>query len=317
MNVLIICPPYKPIPAVEGGAIENLVDDYLKYNSKRNTFQVTIYSIYSENVKNEIIEDYQNTIFRYIKKNTIKYKINRLLTGIRKRVYPKAQIPMPYGLCVVSDLKKKKELEKYDLVIIENQIESLIYYGNIFKGRIVEHIHNDYINVNTKDAWNVVKSCKEFWCVSNFIANQIKGINNDARTKVLYNGVDYNKFNVRIDNKEKENIYNKIGFNKDNYIVLYVGRLMPEKGVLQLVKAFNNIKKKDDNLKLLIVGDKKSNSVSIQNYYNLLLKEKEKNEDSIYIYGNANIEELRILYSISSAQVVPSIWEEAFRTHCC
>ena len=87
---------------------------------------------------------------------------------------------------------------------------------------------------------------------------------------------------------------------------------MPEKGVLELIQSFNKIKTKNDNLKLLIVGKKKNNKKEINNYYDKMLNEKMKNDDSIYFYGNANHNELKIIYNIANLQVIPTLCEEAF-----
>ena len=311
MNILIICPQFKPVPAVMGGAIETLVDEYLKYNSRRKKYQITVYSVPSNNCEEEN-NKYTNTVFRYINKNTKRYKFYKIIIALLRRFFYKKQIPTAYSLCVVRNLKKNKELGKYDLVIIENQVESLMFYRKFLKSKLVEHLHNDYINVHTKCAKKITNSCDEFWCVSNFISNQIKYVNVNSKTKILYNGVDSEKFNSKISENSKRDMYNKLGFDEEDYIILYVGRIMPEKGVLQLMKAYNNIKEKNDKLKLLIVGSKLNNSLEIQNYYKLLLNEKYKNNDSIILYGEARFEELKALYSISNLQVVPSMVEEAF-----
>ena len=52
---------------------------------------------------------------------------------------------------------------------------------------------------------------------------------------------------------------------------------MPEKGVLELLKSFNKIKSEKDNMKLLIVGNKKNNKKEINEYYDRMLSEKSKN----------------------------------------
>lgn len=313
MKVLIIGAPFLPLPAVEGGAIENLVDDYLKFNSKNKKFHITVYSPYSKKITAKILNKYNNTCFRYIKKKTLSYKYNRIKQAILRRFLKNKQVHTAYCNLVLKDLKSKNELDKYDIIIIENQVESLTRYSKKIQGKIINHLHNDYLNIQTKDAKRIVKACDEFWGVSKFIVDQVKNIDCNAKAFVLYNGVDLNKFDTsNISNDEKEKIYKKIGFKKDDYIILYSGRIMPEKGVLELIKAFNTAKKNNSNLKLVIVGSKKSNSKEINNYFDEIKKEQFKNQDSICIYGKACIEELRTLYSIANLQVVPSIWEEAF-----
>ena len=67
--------------------------------------------------------------------------------------------------------------------------------------------------------------------------------------KLLYNGIDTEKFNVNIDiEKERK----KFNIKKEDRVFLYTGRIVKEKGIKELVLAFNKIKNK--NYKLIIVG---------------------------------------------------------------
>lgn len=311
MKILLIAPPFLPVPAIRGGAIETLIDNFLKYNSKKGNLKITVYTPYVKELDNINLSNYNNTEFRCVKKDTIIYQMFRIKKFILKLLKFK-QIPSSYSMYINHDLKNKKEFKEYDLVIVENQIESLINYKKNIKSKIVEHLHNDYLNINTKYANSIVKTCDEFWGVSNFISKQIKKIDCNTKTRVLYNGVDLKKYSSHISNIEKEKILKKIGFSNNDYIIIYVGRIMPEKGVLQLIEAFNSIKISKKNLKLVIVGAKMNDSKKIQDYYQLITNEKEKNSNNICLYGKADFEELKVLYSISSLQVVPSIWEEAF-----
>ena len=112
--------------------------------------------------------------------------------------------------------------------------------------------------------------------------------------------------------KEKKIFYSKIGFSENDIIFLYVGRIYQDKGVLELIKSFNKIKTQKDNIKLLIVGQKRNNSRENNIYYDKILYEKQKNNNSIFLYGNATSDELRVLYNISNIQIIPTLCEEAF-----
>src|SRR5699024_5287669 len=72
---------------------------------------------------------------------------------------------------------------------------------------------------------------------------------------VIGNGVDVEmKFNPdNILEKEKEKYRSEFGFSKDDVIVTFIGRLVEEKGIFDLLEAFQKIEK--DNVKLLVIGD--------------------------------------------------------------
>lgn len=84
---------------------------------------------------------------------------------------------------------------------------------------------------------------------------------------------------------------------KDNYI-LYLGRIVPEKGIGYLIDAFKNIK---TNKKLVIAGG----SSDTESYMNML-KEKAKGDDRIIFTGFVQGRMLGELYSNAYIYTLPS-----------
>lgn len=50
MRIAILTSGILPVPAVQGGAVENLIDFYLEYNDRHCLHDITIYSVYHPNV---------------------------------------------------------------------------------------------------------------------------------------------------------------------------------------------------------------------------------------------------------------------------
>lgn len=92
--------------------------------------------------------------------------------------------------------------------------------------------------------------------------------------------------------------------NEDKYI-LFVGRLVPEKGILTLIKAFQNIAIKFPNEHLWIVGD----GVQKEELENFT---KNNNIANVSFLGNKNREELQEIYLNSKFSVVPSEYLESY-----
>ena len=72
------------------------------------------------------------------------------------------------------------------------------------------------------------------------------------------NGVDvWGKFNpINIEKNKINKIYKEFNLNKNDKIVTFIGRLVKEKGLIDLLEAFNNIIFNDmKRIKLLIVGE--------------------------------------------------------------
>lgn len=74
----------------------------------------------------------------------------------------------------------------------------------------------------------------------------------DVTVEPLSNGVDLSKFGPK---KAPQRIYRKYHLPKDRPIVLYVGRVDPEKSISQVVTAFAEVLEEVPNALLVVVGD--------------------------------------------------------------
>jgi glycosyltransferase involved in cell wall biosynthesis len=75
------------------------------------------------------------------------------------------------------------------------------------------------------------------------------------KIRVCYHGVDAEFFNPdRADAKRLAELKEKYGFASDDIIVLFMGRLEPVKGVVQLFSAIAQVQAKHPRIKLLAVG---------------------------------------------------------------
>jgi glycosyltransferase involved in cell wall biosynthesis len=97
----------------------------------------------------------------------------------------------------------------------------------------------------------------------------------------------------------------KLNSNLEGNYILFVGRLVPEKGVLTLLKAFQNISKQFSNEQLWIVGE--GNQLEeLQNFT------KCNNLKNVSFLGNKSREELQEFYTNSKFSIVPSECIEAY-----
>jgi glycosyltransferase involved in cell wall biosynthesis len=87
-------------------------------------------------------------------------------------------------------------------------------------------------------------------------------------TLAVTNGVELEKFNKVVSENEKIKIRKEIGAEKDDFILVFTGRIAEEKNLSFLIKAFKKIKQKIPNSKLLLVG-----SGSGEKEYKKLIKE--------------------------------------------
>ena len=130
------------------------------------------------------------------------------------------------------------------------------------------------------------------------------------KVAVVPGGVDLEKWQPLDKAKSRETL--KIA--KDNFVLLYVGRLEWRKGIGTLISAANLLKKIVSNLKIIIVGGKifgwQKNLEDFKEYKRLDEKaEKEKVKDMVKFAGRIPNTRLPVFYSAADALVIPSYYE--------
>jgi len=69
------------------------------------------------------------------------------------------------------------------------------------------------------------------------------------------NGIDTSHFNpANYTQEQNQNLRKQLGIQEKDFVFIFVGRLVGDKGINELVKAFSNSKLKIQNSKLLLVG---------------------------------------------------------------
>ncbi|RZL44297.1 MAG: glycosyltransferase family 1 protein [Pedobacter sp.] len=69
------------------------------------------------------------------------------------------------------------------------------------------------------------------------------------------NGIDTTFFNSDlIDSEQKSSLRKSLSIQEDDFVFIFVGRLVSDKGITELVNAFEAISKENNQIKLLLVG---------------------------------------------------------------
>lgn len=144
-----------------------------------------------------------------------------------------------------------------------------------------------YIKFGEKCA---VKYSDEIIVLSKNVQEYFKD-NYNRDTVFISNGVNEHKIIEAVIIKEKYRL------NKDEY-VLFLGRIVPEKGIHYLIEAFNNI---ETSKKLVIAGGPSDTGT-----YYFDLKEKTKKNKKIIFTGFVQGKELEELYSNAYIYCLPS-----------
>ena len=303
-RIAIVTPCILPVPATLGGAVEELITTIISDNETEKDFLIDLYSISDENAKTgSLISTYViNIDYKVPLKIADKFldKAHRTFAGNEGyRLYDK-EIAKAFEQRL-SDLK-----EPYYAVIIENQVsiarEIIKKCQGKYEFPLYFHMHNDVdIYRSPKGLQELTKAGVQFIAVSEYIKSSILKYSKDAYVHVLYNGTGITETQTGSATKDPE----KIRF-------LYAGRVIPEKGVLELVKAFEKLLSLTGNNKTSVTLDIYGFSDKPTKYENKVLEEAGKHKGSITCNKRIATSEMNSKYSEYDVVVMPTMNEEPF-----
>ncbi|MDD3062872.1 MAG: glycosyltransferase family 4 protein [Massilibacteroides sp.] len=310
MKIAILTSGLLPVPAINGGAVENLIDLYLEYNEQKKEHHISIYSVINEKKNICFINHKTNNNYIFFKTYHLGYKIRRKIFNFlyKKTFYYPTHIE--YFLHrVLKQIKK----QRFDIILLENRPG---YAEKVSltcpKARIILHLHNDLLGPDTLNATKIKQHISSVITVSHYIKDRVDTIPPLGKTNVCYNGIDLKKFyNQPID----PNIRKNLGLKPSDFVVVFTGRLIKEKGVEELLLGFNQIQQK--NIKLLIIGNNfYGNNTDKTTYIKKLQNIAEQNKNRIVFTGHKPYTDIPKLLKSADISVIPSIWEEPFALTC-
>ncbi len=315
-KIAIITSGFLPVPASKGGAVENIVVNLLNENEKNNKMEFNIISIFDDISYNES-KKYSKSKFNFIKVNFLVKFLDKITFLIAKKILKKENsqsyryiFQRLYYLNKCSKILKKNDFDK---VILENhptQYLALKWRKNYLKysGRYYYHCHNEF--PGTYGCSEIIKSTKKIICVSNFIANSIANLMNMPSDKfiVLRNCIDVKRFSNELNFDEKRKLKEKYGIKDNEKILLFTGRITPEKGVKELVESLKNVS--NQNYKLLILGSALNELKTKTKYQEEIENIVQTISSKVIFTGFIKYEEINKFYSIANIAVLPSIWDD-------
>lgn len=305
MKLAIFIPGIVPVPAVHGGAIEKLTESLINQNEKIKTFDIDLYTLDCPELQE----------FNYKKTKLIKINKSKKDIFVDKfinKFYSIFNIEKKHSSYANKAVKLFKN-KNYDYVLIEN---NMYVYKQVYKicenrpnVKFVFHLHNDIDNIDKpKNLCRYIsKTAYKVIACSDFIKARFEQVTQCKNVYTLYNVLDFDKVSFNVDDIKK--IKETYNLKSDEKIFGFIGRLSPEKGVLELIKAFKMI----DNMKakLLIVGEELGDS-----YFNSYLKKIKKElgdiKDRVIFAGKIPYNEVFNYINLVDYIVVPTICEEAF-----
>jgi glycosyltransferase involved in cell wall biosynthesis len=346
MKIAFVAQPFDVIPSDGSMAIwineisKRIVSEYeiVVFSKKRKFFDNSSKQNGIKHVRTSTLIDDQIVIIPRIQ--TALFKLfNIKIDFLRKLFFKFYYFRSYYYFFYITAISLKIKREKPDIVVFFNfsQFVPIVKFFNQ-KIKTVLIMQCDWlIELESTEVNRRLKNTDAILGCSNYIVQGIQRKFPQYQTNcyTLYNGSSQALFNP---NKNStialaQEEYKKLGL-EDKKVILFVGRITPEKGVDVLIKAMKLVLKLEQNCILLIIGSLGLNPPSpiwLNNncdskldqfeylksnykiYENYLKNLSFGLEDKIKFLGSkSHYEELATYYSLCDIFVHPSVWNEPF-----
>lgn len=306
MEIAVLTCGMLPIPAVQGGAVENLIDFYLEYNNKKRLHDITVFSPLNAEAETHSALSSDVNHYTFIDTTSMKARIGR-------RIFKFTHSPSDYYNYFIEYYFEKvyRQLKRvdYDYIILENCPGYAYKLSQRGYNNLILHLHNELLHSNSKYHDIIFNSLVKVLTVSDFIKKRVSTIQPSEKIQTVYNGIDIHHFSAR---ESSEVNRQTIGFSETDFVIVYNGRINKDKGVSELIDAMLQLEK-FPTIKLMILGSSFFNDSTGEDVFINNLKNKaEAIKDRIVFTGFIPYRQVPAYLHIADIAVLPSMWEEPF-----
>lgn len=307
MKIAILTSGILPVPAVKGGAVENLTDIYLEYNDKLQLHDITVYSIDDETVKHHPALQSKVNHYYFI-------EVNSKLAKIRKRFYHwfhKNEEYYHYSIeYFLHQAIKHIRRQQYDVIILENRPAYALKLKDATSAKIVYHLHNEKLDTSIPRYQEIYDAATCILTVSNYIKSRVITINpHDIKTQTVYNGIDLSAFCPKHDKNRK-----LMGLCDNDFVLVFSGRMNSDKGIMELISSMGQLKD-CPQIKLMVIGSSFFGNDTNDSPFIKHLKDKTiPLQDRISFTGFIPYSRMPDYLQMADVAVIPSVWDDPFPT---
>ena len=299
-RILLVPPPELPGPAVQGGAVETLVTHLIRENERRGCLDLLCASI-PDPAAAEQAKALRHTRMLYVARPR----------GAR-RYWPLVFIERCFGIAAPYDpwyqkvqLSLALELPPPDLIVAEGgNLTQCSAISRMFgRGRCLAHLHGQTACSHTMDdIYGGVLALSEF-----IRDDYLKTSSLDRQhAYILHNCIDTARFTPGAPDAA---LRASLGFAPEDFVVLFCGRLEPDKGIHKLLEAMAAVD--DARCKLLIVGSPFFGRTQSSPFLRKLEQQAHALGDRVRFTGYVPNENLPDYYRLADLVCVPTLVEEA------
>lgn len=299
-RVLLVPPPVLPVPAVQGGAVETLLTHLIRENEKQGQLDLLCASV-TDDAARRAAEGWQHTKMLYI---------NR--PGGHRRYWPMVFLERCAGIAAPYDpwyqkvqLSLALELPPPDLIVAEGgNLTQCSAISRMFgRKRCLAHLHGQTTCTPVMDdIYGGVLALSDF-IRENYLQSSTL---DPQRAYILHNCIDTARF---CPGPASKTLRAQLGFTDEDFVVLYCGRLDPDKGIHKLMEAIAALH--EPHIKLLIVGSPFFARTQQSAFQRKLEQQAKSLGNRVQFTGYIPNEDLPDYYRLADLCCVPTLVEEA------
>lgn len=316
-RIIIVNNGTLPLPAVKGGAVETLIDLLIEENEKFGLCHFDVYSIYNKDAIKKS-EQYSNSSFHFVKIDGEWIKIKRFIRRVLNALYNRTigyYHSFPFHRQIVLDVRKSPY--EYSAILLEGSRLDAYYLKKETGLPIIQRIHNVPPRPLAKFDRQSASATDLYLGISQFICNVLKCEEGKfcKNIELLYNSIPFYKFQKPMLDSEKSSLRSELGFDRDDFIIMFSGRLREFKGVKELLLAIEKCKSYP-SIKLLIVGSHIFSGNEKTPFISSLESIIQRLSGKVHFTGYVNYDDMYRYYHIANICCFPSTWEEPFALTC-
>lgn len=296
-----------PVPPVLGGAVENLIQFLINQNELEHKVKFVVCSVANEDAEAQS-RQYKHTKFIYLPANT---KIENIVENISRLINKFFKITWKNEVVCYSAYYKKiiKLLNEInpDYLVCEgsSQLAKFSIFNKIYNSeKLYVHLHGNWFPSKL-----VSNTFEHVIGVSDFISKEYLSTcsNKNVKVDTVYNCINNLVFEKRFSKEERNKKRQELGFNKEDFVIVFCGRICKEKGVLELVQAVLNCRK---NIKLLILGSLNFGENIKDSYVEEVSELSKKSQGKVVYSGYVKNTDVWQYHQCADCFTMPSLWEE-------
>ena len=299
-RILLVPPPDLPVPAVQGGAVETLLTHLIRENERQGKLDLLCASIPTPEARTAA-EALQHTKMLYVQR-----------PHGHRRYWPMVFLERCLGIAAPYDpwyqkvqLSLALELPPPDLVIGEGGNLTQLSAMSRMVGckRCLAHLHGQTACTPVMDdIYGGVLAISEF-IRDDYLRTSALDRN---RAYLWHNCVDTERF---CPGPKPEALRRALGLAPEDFVVLFCGRLDPDKGIHKLLDAMAQLP--DPHIKLLIVGSPFFGRTQQSPFLRRLEQQARDLGDRVHFTGYIHNDSLPDYYRAADLVCVPTMVQEA------